>query len=459
MRRWRPRLSTRITIAVVAVAVGVAATTAGALVWNARSIILESKQEAIYDVLRFEARAAAEELSARPGQAELNRAAEEFSVPTVLVNLRTGVSGGTVPLEFVPQYLLEGVAANEGATAFERSSRYRSLEFLAGLSLRAGITPTGDPIAVFGVYDMQSQQEEIDALVRLGVTLGIGFVIAAAGIGLIVGRQLGRPLHDLVSAAEGLGERARPPAGDTVYPDVNAVLDAMRGSAERLDTSIARLEHSEANARRLVADVAHELRTPLATLVAVSDILADTEAATPEDRAAAGSIAARSAGHLAGLTNDILEMSRFDAGHSEVVTGPVDVQAVWDELAELRDWSSVTFELSGERVVTTDVVRLNLMLANLVTNALRHGEPPVRVSAWHDRGRLTVVVADGGVGLGEADRERVFARFYKASSSRTGSESSGLGLSIVRENARVLGGDAWLVDGETTQFAFWVPVG
>lgn len=455
--RWRPKLRSRITIALVAVAVGVAATTAGALVWNARSIILESKQEAIYDVLRAEAKATIASLPSSPGAGDLAAAAEGFSQPSLLINLRTDVSVGSLSVDIVPRYVLDGVRG-EGMTAYERTSPSGNLQFMAGLSMRAGTSGDGDLIGVIGVFDMRGQQDEIDALVRLGMMIGAVFVLAAASVGLAVGRQLGRPLQTLVEVADGLGNRVRVPVDDTAYPDVNAVLEAMRNSADRLDATIAQLEQSEATARQLVADVAHELRTPLATIVAVSDILADTEAATVGDRSAAGGIAARSATHLTALTNDILEMSRFDSGRSEVVSEPVDIGALWRELEELRQWAGVAFEVFGDPLVRTDVLRLKLILTNLVTNALRHGEPPVEVRIWVEEGRLTIAVTDSGPGVAPEHEAKVFGRFYKANAARSNSESSGLGLAIVRENARVLGGDAWLSQQNGTVFAVWIPL-
>lgn len=455
MRRWRPNLRTRITIAVVAVAVGVAATTAGALVWNARSIILESKQEAIYEVMEFEMKAAVEALPDSPGVDDLAYAAEQFSVPAVLINLRTGESGGTLPIEQVPQYLQDALGVEDGFSAYERSNRYGFLEFIAGLTKPTGVD--GDRIAAFGMFNMQSQQDEIDRLVNLGALIGAVFVAAAALIGLLVGRQLGRPLQQLVDVADRLGDRQRPPVKDTDYPDVNAVLDAMRHSAERLDTTIEQLEQSEATARQLVADVAHELRTPLASLVAVSEILADTEAATAQDRQAAGGIAARSATHLAALTNDILEMSRFDSGKSEVSARWIDLDELWREITELRQWEGVTFTLTGGPIVKTDIVRVKLILTNLVTNALRHGAPPVDVTVDVTDAGIAIAVADAGPGVAPEHVEQVFHRFYKASAARANSESSGLGLAIVRENARILGGDAWLSQEHGTVFSVWLP--
>ncbi|KAM9861675.1 sensor histidine kinase KdpD [Leucobacter sp. BZR 635] len=454
--KWRPNLRTRITIAVVAVAVGVAATTAGALVWNARSIILESKQEAIYEVLRFETKAAVSALPESPSVADLAYAAEQFSVPAVLINLETGESGGTLPVEQVPQYLIYQLGPDDGFSAYERSTQYGFLSFIAGLSMTTG--PGGDRIGAFGMFNMQSQQDEIDRLVNLGALIGTVFVVAAAIIGLLVGRQLGRPLQQLVDVADGLGDRERPPVKDTDYPDVNAVLDAMRHSAERLDTTIEQLEQSEATARQLVADVAHELRTPLATLVAVSEILADTEAATAQDRQAAGAIAARSATHLAALTNDILEMSRFDSGKSEVAARQFDVAEMWRELTELRQWEGVSFELTGGPLVKTDLVRLKLIVTNLVTNALRHGEAPVEVTMAIHANELMLEVSDAGPGIAPEHADQVFHRFYKASESRSDGDSSGLGLAIVRENARVLGGDAWLTQRGGTVFHVRIPV-
>lgn len=455
MRQWRPNFRTRITFTLVAVAVGIAATTAGALVLNARSIILESKQAAIYDVLRFEAKVAVESLPERPDATDLSAAAEQFSVPAVLINLRTGESGGPLPVGEVPQYLRDALDRGEEVSAYERSTRYGFLEFTAGLAVYTG--GNNDPIAAFGVFDMQSQQDEIERLVGLGALIGVGFIATAAVIGWLVGRQLGRPLQQLVSVADGLGDRGRPDVKDTGYPDVDAVLDAMRHSERRLDTTIAQLEQSEATARQLVADVAHELRTPLASLVAVSEILADTEAATVQDRQAAGGIAARSATHLAALTNDILEMSRFDSGKSEVSARWVDLDELWREITEVRQWDGVTFALSGGPIVKTDIVRLKLILTNLVTNALRHGMPPVDVTIDVGDAGMAIAVADAGPGVAPEHVEQVFNRFYKASAARANSESSGLGLAIVRENARVLGGDAWLSQENGTVFHVTLP--
>ncbi len=353
--------------------------------------------------------------------------------------------------------MLDMLERGEGISAYERTNRSNHLEFIAGLSLRSAQTDSAE-IAAFGLFDMQDQQNEIDRLVNLGALIGMVFVAGAAVIGLLIGRQLGRPLEALVTVADGLGDRRRAGVSDTGYPDVDAVLHAMRHSETRLEATIDQLEQSEANARQLVADVAHELRTPLATLVAVSDILADTESATAENRSEAGGIAARSAAHLAALTNDILEMSRFDSGKSEVVRNPVDLTEMWQQLSELRNWEGVTFELVGEPVVHTDAVRLRLILSNLVTNALRHGEPPVEVVARVTADRLTLTVADSGQGVAPEHVDQVFNRFYKASAARTNSESSGLGLAIVRENARILGGDAWLEQDPWTLFGVWIPL-
>ncbi|MFF8816865.1 sensor histidine kinase [Leucobacter sp. NPDC015123] len=454
-KRWRPTLSTRITLTLVAVAVGVAAITAGTLVWNARLIILESRQAAIFDVLQVEAKMAAKSLPESPTEADLAAASEEFSVPAILINLRTGEAGGTMTLDEVPDYLVQRLVDNGGISAYERETRYGFLTFTAGVTVNPGTL--GDRIAAFGVFDMQSQQEEIDRLVNLGVSVGLIFVGAAAVIGLLVGRQLGRPLESLVEVADGLGTSAQAPAGDTGYPDVDVVLDAMRNSEARLHATIGQLEHSEATARQLVADVAHELRTPLATLVAVSEILADTESASPENRREAGQIAARSATHLTTLTNDILELSRFDSNKADIVREVVDVVALWRDLAENRQWDDVAFEMYGDPVVRTDEVRLRLIVSNLVTNALRHGAPPVEVTVWNQDGKLTLSVADAGPGVGDEHEAQVFKRFYQASSARSGSESSGLGLAIVRENARLLGGDAWLTQTAGTVFAVWIP--
>ena len=97
----------------------------------------------------------------------------------------------------------------------------------------------------------------------------------------------------------------------------------------------------------------------------------------------------------------------------------------------------------------TDPHRVRTILTNLISNALRHGEPPVRIVVEADDDAVRVRVSDDGPGIPAQDRDRVFERFVALDPSRRRTEGSGLGLAIARDNARALGGDLILVPSDT----------
>lgn len=153
---------------------------------------------------------------------------------------------------------------------------------------------------------------------------------------------------------------------------------------------------------------------------------------------------------LVGLTEDLLEISRMDAGRAHVERSRIDlmdlVNEVIDDCGAPSDVSLVgCFPLE----VSTDPARLRVIVRNLVANALQHGAAPVTIRAEANEASVTVSVTDEGTGVPTALRERVFDRFVRGDEARHGS-SSGLGLAIAAENARLLGGTLTLdADGRT----------
>jgi len=140
--------------------------------------------------------------------------------------------------------------------------------------------------------------------------------------------------------------------------------------------------------------------------------------------------------------NDLIEISRFDAGVAALAVNEVDVAELVGATLQTRGWSeSVRTELAPAMTARLDPRRVDVILANLVGNALRHGEPPVSVRLRADPHRILVEVRDHGPGVDDAALPHVFDRFYKASAARARSEGSGLGLAIARENARLHEGD------------------
>ncbi|MFE8968912.1 sensor histidine kinase [Streptomyces albogriseolus] len=218
-------------------------------------------------------------------------------------------------------------------------------------------------------------------------------------------------------------------------------------TAAELERTVAELRRLEARGRRFVADVSHELRTPLAAMTAVTDVLDQrVEGETGE----ALRLVSEGTQRLSVLVEDLMEISRFDAGAARLHRDDIDLAESVRRTVASR-WRPEEVELRlpapGGLRARVDPRRLDVVTANLVGNALRHGEPPVRVTLEARDGRAVLEVTDTGPGIAPEALPHIFERFYKASTSRarsgTGSgdgDSSGLGLAITAENVRLHGG-------------------
>ena len=156
------------------------------------------------------------------------------------------------------------------------------------------------------------------------------------------------------------------------------VARTFNNTAAELERHVGELRRMEADARRFVADVSHELRTPLAAMTAVTDVLDEEAARLPGDAGTAARLVSQETHKLTRLVDDLIEISRFDAGarrsRSTRSTWPTAMRAT----LRARGWSEqVQTELPAGVDGRLDPRRLDVIVANLVGNALRHGAPPV----------------------------------------------------------------------------------
>jgi len=269
-----------------------------------------------------------------------------------------------------------------------------------------------------------------------------GAVIVAALLAAMVAHPVKKARAMAEAVASGNLEVRLPSRGRDEVGRMSAAVNTM---ADRLTGQISELEQSNEAQQRFVSDVAHELRTPTAALLASAEALDH-----PETRDEAAVLIAPQLRRLVGLTENLLEISRMDAGRAHVERSRIDlmdlVNEVIDDCGAPPDVSLVgCFPLE----VSTDPARLRVIVRNLVANALQHGAAPVTISAEANDASVTVSVTDEGTGVPTALRERVFDRFVRGDEARHGS-SSGLGLAIAAENARLLGGTLTLdADGRT----------
>jgi two-component system sensor histidine kinase MtrB len=248
----------------------------------------------------------------------------------------------------------------------------------------------------------------------------------------------------------------RLPAGQDEFGVLSASFNHMAGN---LQAKMLDLEAGQARERRFVADVAHELRTPVSALVGEASLLkARTESGSsrcpPEVDRLAGMVSA-DIGRLRQLVDALLEISRLDAQSADTFLEPVDLENFLMRLVQANGWSTrVGVESDGgpddgnrPHVVQTDKRRLERIVVNLVDNALHHGAPPIMIRVRSretepgEERRVEILVDDSGPGIPLEHLPNIFDRFYKADPSRASSRGSGLGLAIARQNARLLSGD------------------
>jgi two-component system sensor histidine kinase MtrB len=209
--------------------------------------------------------------------------------------------------------------------------------------------------------------------------------------------------------------------------------------ADALEAKIADLSEAQAREQRFTSDVAHELRTPVTALLAEASLLREHVGRMPEEARRPAELLIQDVGRLRRLVEDLMEISRFDAGSEAVHAESVRLSDLADAVVRSRGWDA-RVRIDGAAVLRTDPRRVERIIANLVGNAIEHGGGEADVLIRSGGGQASIEVSDHGPGIAPNDLTRIFERFAKADASRAGA-GSGLGLAIARENARLLGGD------------------
>ena len=200
-----------------------------------------------------------------------------------------------------------------------------------------------------------------------------------------------------------------------------------------------RLEQAAAERTQLLAVTAHELRTPVSVVTGFASTLeAHWDRLDDSERRDMISSLRRGADRLGRLVEDLLTAARIESGALDVKPSVFDIAELLHEVA--ADSASGEIEVSAQPlVVAADRGRAQQMIANYVTNALRHGLAPVTMTATRVDDAAVVRVSDAGPGVVDQLVPRLFDKFASGGTR----DSTGLGLFIVRELARAQGGDAW----------------
>jgi two-component system sensor histidine kinase MtrB len=444
-RRHRPTLRTAIALALVGSTIAVSVLVTGVVVFTAGRIVYESRQQGLLDEFSTTADALFTSISTGSPEDTWKYYAEILPGETVIIDLDSGRSAGELRPDQVPDALgIDDSHRSGDLTSLMTTLDGREVFFVSTVRDDLPQDPSAR-LAVVTAYSMQPQQEQVRDLIVSGALLSGGVVVLVVLLERLLGGALTRPLRRLVDTAHAVGSGDGPPEWKPSFDDVDRVADALRLSSERLVDTIGQLRRREAESRQLVSDVAHELRTPLTSMMAVDELLDEDEEATAEERAVAAAVVRTGTRRLHTLIEHLLELSRLDAGVARVHRTTVVLPDLLADVIDATGVDVVELSVSPDLLIRTDSSRLHTVVANLLTNASRHGRPPVTVRVREDGDMLHIDVCDHGPGIAEPDAERVFDRFVTTDRSRSDGAGTGLGLAIARDNARLLGGELTLL--------------
>jgi signal transduction histidine kinase len=347
------------------------------------------------------------------------------------------------------------IADTQGELVGQRLSK-------AELALGVPIVVDGQQVGLLLIPAGEAVHESLEAefLDKVNTSL-LWAGLAASGVALILGlllaRQLTAPLRVLTHAAHRLAEGEMPQVQVHSRDEIGELGQAFNQMAQ----SLARQETLR---RNMMADIAHELRTPLTVMRGDLEALLDgVYEPTPEALASLQEEALL----LSRLVDDLRALAQAEAGQLRLERKPTDladllrgVVASFDLQADSQRQTlalDVPFDLPAVHV---DPQRIRQVVANLVSNALRHAPESgrVTVSAALHPGEVQVSVMDNGPGIAAKDLPHVFDRFWRGSEARV--DGSGLGLAIARELVRAHGGRIWAesAPGKGSSFHLTLPL-
>lgn len=379
------------------------------------------------------------------------------------------------------QALTHALQGHEGNGQFQFQSLQdgRSITVLyIALPLRAGgqgngaiigalltATPESYPRG-FSPTDFLSQVNQ--AILIAGLSVGVIVVIFS----LLLARNLAHPIIVLTAAAEQMksgnySHRVKPPGSGDELERLSVTFNAM---AERIETDVNELRRQEQLRRDLIANIAHDLATPLTAIQGFSEALADDVITSPADRHETAQLIGREVQRLRRLVADMQNMTSLETGRIQLDLAPLDIAALVNETVAVMqpECDQAGILLKNEMLPTTPPVladsdRVTQALLNLIDNARRHtpASGAITLGAQTAGNMLEVWVKDTGAGISPADLPHIFDRFYRVDRARSGATGgSGLGLAIVKAIVTAHGGSvrAQSTPGHGTCILFTLPM-
>ena len=354
--------------------------------------------------------------------------------PAVLYDSAGELAMGT-PVPLGRETTVIGQSANEGDVELQ-GQRYVLAAARLGNRFASWV--------VLAIPDDEVTAQATATLLRPIVLSGIAGLGLAIVVTLVLSRAFTRPLRELRRAAEDIagGNYAR-----RIQRTGNDEIGVVGQSFNRMAEAVERARHQQ---RTFLANVSHELKTPLTSLIGFSQALMDGSLRTPEEKERAATILHEEAQRVLRMSQELLDLARVESGQLTLNAHPVDLGVQLQQEIELvrqrADQRRLVMRLDVPAAlppVRADPDRLHQILDNLLDNAVKYAPEgtTVWISAEYGSGfRITTTVRNR-VGVRPPDPARMFDRFYRGDPSRSSAGGVGLGLAISRELAIAQDGD------------------
>jgi two-component system sensor histidine kinase MtrB len=481
---WSRSLPLRVTSTVFVASVVVLVLGGFLLMQQATAGVLNGKRESAGNEARQAVNAAQAQLNATDLSGEVNVDKLLYDLASGFANRSGGNEQYQVILSARGQTIIAGDATADSIPAELRTQVEAGTDLLmtptevvyddqrppvAGLVAGSALTlPGTGRYAIFLVFPLTQEVNTLLVLRYAVISTGAVLVIMLTFIAALVARQVVIPVRDARRAAENLAsgnlhDRMRVRGQD----DLARLATSMNDMAAEMEKQITTLSELSQVQQRFVSDVSHELRTPLTTVRMAAEVLHDARDDFDPVSARSAELLQTELDRFESLLNDLLEISRFDAGAVDLSASTVDLRSIVDRVLEAQEplirayGVTVNVHTTGDTTAEVDPRRIERILRNLMTNAVEHSEGrPVDVLVAGDEAAVAVAVRDHGIGFEASQAKQVFLRFWRADPARARTVGgTGLGLAISMEDANLHGGwlTAWGRPGLGAQFRLTVP--
>lgn len=300
----------------------------------------------------------------------------------------------------------------------------------------------------------------INSINRLILWAGVASVILALGLGIIMSRQISRPISRVIDKAQMI---ARGLFGSKIAERSNTT--EIRSLVDTVNNLAETLQSQQQQSRQTSMDIAHELRTPLTTMQANLEAVMDGVMEMDQNRV---KVLHEQVLRINRLVDDLAELARYENGKTVLDKTRFDLSALIENvvLHAENDFAkgNKTLAFKGETCeITADRDKISQVLLNLLSNALKFTQPgdSVTVTLKQHKTEAEITVADTGIGMAQEDLPHIFDRFYRSDKSRSRKTGgAGIGLTIVKSIVEAHGGaiEAKSVPNEGTEFIISLPL-